>query len=99
MGAQVLEFILQILEKTKLLEIIKVSLTPQETIELINDINRIRKLKGSSIKQPTQNEIKTKHITSFRRQFYKQGLHKRLQSKEKRFNCIKTKYWSRCKRL
>ena len=43
------------------------SLTSQETIELINDINRIRKLKGSSIKKQIKNEIKTKHIKTFRR--------------------------------
>ena len=30
-----------------------------EISELINDINRIRKLKGSDIKKPTFNEIKS----------------------------------------
>ena len=33
------------------------SLTSQETIELINDINRIRKLKGLAIKKPTQMKL------------------------------------------
>ncbi len=67
MGAQVLEFHFTDTRKNKTFRDHKVSLTSQETIELINDINRIRKLKGSSIKKPTNNEIKTKHIKTFRR--------------------------------
>ena len=67
MGAQVLEFHFTDTRKNKIFRDHKVSLTPQETIELINDINRIKKLKGSHIKKPTKNEIKTKHIKSFRR--------------------------------
>lgn len=67
MGAQVLEFHFTDTRKNKIFRDHKVSLTPKETIELINDINRIKKLKGSYIKKPTKNEIKTKHIKSFRR--------------------------------
>lgn len=67
MGAQVLEFHFTDTRKNKTFRDHKVSLTSQETIELIYDINRIRKLKGSSIKKPTKNEIKTKHIKTFRR--------------------------------
>ena len=67
MGAQVLEFHFTDTRKNKSFRDHKVSLTGQETVELINDINRIRKLKGSDIKKPTLNEIKSQHIKSFRR--------------------------------
>lgn len=70
MGAQILEFHFTDTRKNKTFRDHKVSLTGQETVELINDINRIRKLQGSDIKKPTKNEIKTQHVKSFRRAIF-----------------------------
>ena len=38
-----------------------------ETKDLISDIKRITDLLGSDLKKPTSSEIKSKHLTSFRR--------------------------------
>jgi len=70
MGAQILEFHFTDTRKRKTFRDHKISLNPQETKELISKIKKINLIKGKSIKKPTQNEIKSKHIQSFRRALY-----------------------------
>ena len=47
----------------------KISLNPQETKDLISKIQKINLMRGVNIK-PTQGEIKSKNIQSFRRALY-----------------------------
>ena len=70
LGAQVLEFHFTDTRKNKTFRDHKVSLTSKETLELIKDIKKIKKLLGSEVKQPTKEEIKSDHIKSFRRALY-----------------------------
>lgn len=70
MGAQILEFHFTDTRKKKFFRDHKISLNPQETKDLISKIQKINLIKGKSIKKPTHNEIKSKHIQSFRRALY-----------------------------
>ena len=70
LGAQVLEFHFTDTRKNKIFRDHKVSLTLEETKELIQDLKRINSFLGTNIKKPTLNEIKSQHITSFRRGVY-----------------------------
>ena len=67
LGAQVLEFHFTDTRKNKSFRDHKVSLNLLETKELIEDLKRIKDMLGSGEKKPTKNEIKSKHIYSFRR--------------------------------
>ena len=70
MGAQILEFHFTDTRKNKNFRDHKVSLTLSETKELITDLKRIKSFLGTKNKKPTLSEIKSKHITSFRRGVY-----------------------------
>lgn len=80
LGAQVLEFHFTDSRLNKKFRDHQISLTFKETVNLIKDISRIKKLLGSDIKKPTQNEKKSGHIISFRRGVY---LNKTLKKGEK----------------
>jgi len=67
LGAQVLEFHFTDTRKNKTFRDHKVSLDLNETKDLISDIKRITDLLGTNLKKPTSSEIKSKHVTSFRR--------------------------------
>ena len=69
-GAEVMEFHFTDTRKNKKFRDHKISLTSNETISLIQDISRLKKLMGSNLKYPTKNEKKSGHITSFRRGVY-----------------------------
>ena len=70
LGAQVLEFHFTDTRKNKNFRDHKVSLTSEETLEMIKDIKKIKKLLGSDSKKPTKKEIKSGHLKSFRRALY-----------------------------
>lgn len=70
MGADVLEFHFTDSREGKTFRDHKVSLLPSEVKELIQEINLINTLKGSSIKQPVSIEIDNGHVDSFRRAIY-----------------------------
>ena len=67
LGAQVLEFHFTDTRKNKSFRDHKVSLNLLETKAVIKDLRRIKDMLGSGEKKPTKNEIKSKHIYSFRR--------------------------------
>lgn len=69
-GAEVMEFHFTDTRKNKKFRDHKISLTSNETVNLINDITRLTSLMGSRTKKPTLNEIRSKHIKSFRRGTY-----------------------------
>ena len=46
------------------------SLTKDETLELIEYIKMVNVLKGNNVKQPVQIEIENGHVESFRRAIY-----------------------------
>ena len=69
-GAEVMEFHFTDTRKNKKFRDHKISLTSNETVDLINDITRLTRLMGSRTKKPTVNEIKSNHIKSFRRGIY-----------------------------
>ena len=69
-GAEVMEIHFTDTRKNKKFRDHKISLTSDETVNLIHDINRLTRLMGSRIKKPTANEIKSNHIKSFRRGIY-----------------------------
>ena len=76
-GAEVMEFHFTDTRKNKKFRDHKISLTSKETVLLIKDILRLKKLMGSNLKLPTKNEKKSGHIISFRRGVY---LNKTLKS-------------------
>lgn len=67
MGAKVIEMHFTDKRKGKTFRDHKVSLTKDEVINLINKINKIKRLQGSYEKQPTSLEIESGHLRSFRR--------------------------------
>jgi len=77
MGAEIIEVHFTDERKGKKFRDHKVSATKDEIIGLINKIKKIRTLQGSFEKQPTQSEIKSGHLKSFRR-----GLFARSDLKE-----------------
>jgi N,N'-diacetyllegionaminate synthase len=77
MGAKIIEVHFTDERKGKKFRDHKVSATKDEIIGLINKIKKIRTLQGSFEKQPTQSEIKSGHLKSFRR-----GLFARSDLKE-----------------
>ncbi len=69
-GADVMEFHFTDTRKYKKFRDHKISLTSNETINLINDIKRLRKFMGDNYKKPTKNEKISGHVKSFRRAIY-----------------------------
>ncbi len=70
MGAKILEFHFTDNRKGKTFRDHKISLNPQETKDLISKIKKINLMRGVNLKKPTQGEIKSKNIQSFRRALY-----------------------------
>lgn len=70
MGAEVLEFHFTDSRDGKVFRDHKVSLTPAEVKELIQEIKLIQDLRGSADKVPTQIELDNGHELSFRRAVY-----------------------------
>lgn len=70
MGAQILEFHFTDSREGKVFRDHKVSLTPVEVKELINEIQLIIELQGSSQKMPVQIELENAHDVSFRRAIF-----------------------------
>ena len=70
MGAKILEFHFTDSREGKTFRDHFVSLTGQEVKELIRDIKIINNLHGSDKKKPTEQEISTDHVRSFRRAVY-----------------------------
>ena len=70
MGAEILEFHFTDAREGKSFRDHKVSLTPHEVKELIDEIKLIDCLKGEQIKKPTQIELDHAHEISFRRAVY-----------------------------
>ena len=70
MGAKILEFHFTDSREGKTFRDHFVSLTGQEVKELIRDIKIINNLHGSNKKKPTEQEISTDHVRSFRRAVY-----------------------------
>ena len=90
LGAKVLEFHFTDTRKNKKFRDHKVSLTLNETKDLINDIIRINKFFGMTQKKPTKNEIKSKHVISFRRGiFLNKDLKKGERIKESDLSCLR----------
>ena len=67
MGAEILEFHFTDKREGKSFRDHKVSLTPNEVKDLIQEIKLINNLKGDPIKKPTQIELNNAHEISFRR--------------------------------
>ena len=90
MGAKILEFHFTDTRKGKKFRDHKISLTPQETKNLIKKINKINLIKGTRIKKPTFSEIKSKNIKTFRRAVYtKRDLKKGSLIKEDDLNFLR----------
>lgn len=70
MGAEILEFHFTDTKEGKEFRDHKVSLTPTDIKELINEISLIKQSQGVSIKEPVAIEKETGHVTSFRRAVY-----------------------------
>ncbi|UGS20603.1 N-acetylneuraminate synthase family protein [Flavobacterium cyclinae] len=69
-GAEILEFHFTDSREGKQFRDHKVSLTPSEINELIQEIQLINELKGNSVKKPVTIEIENGHVESFRRAVY-----------------------------
>jgi|GEM_PF-549719 len=83
LGADVLEFHFTDSRQGKVFRDHTVSLIPEEVISLQDDLCQLRTLRGSYNKLPTQSEIETDHITSFRRACYTNKLVRRGQKFKK----------------
>lgn len=70
MGAEILEFHFTDKKEGREFRDHKVSLTKDDVQALIAELNIITVLKGSFVKQPTNIELETNHVTSFRRAVY-----------------------------
>lgn len=70
LGAEVLEFHFTDSREGKIFRDHKVSLTKDEILELINEIQLIQSLKGSPTKRAVQIELDNKHEITFRRAVY-----------------------------
>ena len=70
MGAEVLEFHFTDNREGKQFRDHKVSLTPSEIVELIQEMHLIYKLQGSNVKKPLKIETDNGHDVSFRRAVY-----------------------------
>jgi N,N'-diacetyllegionaminate synthase len=70
MGAEILEFHFTDSREGKVFRDHKVSLTPSEIKELIDEINLIYTLQGNALKQPVLIELENKHDVTFRRAVY-----------------------------
>ena len=79
MGAEILEFHFTDAREGKSFRDHKVSLTPNEVNELIDEIKLINSLKGEQLKKPTQIELVNAHEVSFRRAVYPKEISKRVK--------------------
>lgn len=70
MGAEILEFHFTDSREGKVFRDHKVSLTPDEVRNLIQEIKSIKNIQGDPIKKPTQIELDVEHEVSFRRAVY-----------------------------
>lgn len=70
MGAKVLEFHFTDTRDGKSFRDHKVSLNPEEIVELQKELDLIAELKGNGTKTPQQIEVESGHITTFRRGAY-----------------------------
>ncbi len=70
LGANIFEFHFTDTRKNKNFRDHKISLTSLRVKSLIKKIHLIRMIRGSSLKKPTYNEIKSKHTKTFRRGIY-----------------------------
>lgn len=70
MGASVLEYHFTNSREGKEFRDHKVSLTPEEVLELKIELGKIAALKGSGIKRPVESELENDHHISFRRAVY-----------------------------
>lgn len=70
MGADVLEFHFTLSRDGKSFRDHKVSLTPDELVDLKRDVALIRRTRGDFAKVPQASEIEAGHVTSFRRAAY-----------------------------
>ncbi|HBF87724.1 MAG TPA: N-acetylneuraminate synthase [Bacteroidales bacterium] len=70
MGAEILEFHFTDSREGKEFRDHKVSLIPEEVIELENEIQFIQSIKGNETKKPLQIEEENGHVQSFRRAVY-----------------------------
>ena len=70
MGATVLEYHFTDSREGRSFRDHKVSLTPNEVIELKAELTKIEMLKGSDIKRPEKSELENNHLISFRRAVY-----------------------------
>jgi N,N'-diacetyllegionaminate synthase len=70
MGAEILEFHFTDTREGKVFRDHKVSLTPSEINELVDEIKLIYALQGNALKQPVPIELENKHDVTFRRAVY-----------------------------
>ncbi|MDA3894778.1 MAG: N-acetylneuraminate synthase family protein [Desulfobacteraceae bacterium] len=70
MGAEVLEFHFTDSREGKVFRDHKVSLTPEEVLQLQHDLLKIKNFRGENIKIPQPTEVEQGHIGSFRRGIY-----------------------------
>lgn len=70
MGARVLEFHFTDRREGRTFRDHKVSLTPDEVVELQSDLKRIQELRGLRVKRPQDSEVAQGHVASFRRAAY-----------------------------
>lgn len=70
LGANIFEFHFTDTRKNKNFRDHKISLTSLKVKNLIKKIHLIKKIRGSSLKKPTYNEIKSQHTETFRRGVY-----------------------------
>ena len=69
LGAEILEFHFTDNRAGKIFRDHKISLNRDETLTLVENIKRIKKLLGSKIKSPTRGEIISKNIKTLDEQF------------------------------
>ena len=70
MGAEIIEVHFTDDRKNKIFRDHKVSLTKEELGKFVKYVKKVKSLKGTSIKKPTNSEINNKHVYSFRRGIY-----------------------------
>ncbi|MBD1166752.1 N-acetylneuraminate synthase family protein [Pelagibacterales bacterium SAG-MED07] len=90
LGANILEFHFTDTRKGKKFRDHKISLTPTETKQFIEKIKKINLLLGKKEKLPTESEIKSNHLKTFRRAMYfKKDMKKGSLIKEEDLICLR----------
>ena len=91
LGANIFEFHFTDTRKNKNFRDHKISLTSLRVKSFIKKIHLIRVIRGSSLKKPTFNEIKSKHTKTFRRGIYLNRDLKKRYIYQKKSSCyVKT---------